>query len=343
MSATATRWQAGRHDPSESAFGDTELRSRVDRILNRRPAVGMAVGIVRDGGLAAFHARGVADITSGRPITPDTVFRIASITKTFTAIAVMQLWEQGRIDLDGPANDYLRAYKLLPAKPGWRPATIRHLLTHTAGLPEVAHPLDVLHPDWGESWPADEPMPSLAEFYRGGLRLRAEPGTSFTYGNHGPATLGQIVEDVSGEPLASYFREHIFSPLGMTDSDLLRTEAVNSRLATGYRLGSHGPKPVRERDMVTAGAASIFSTSRDMSRYAAALLAGGRGEHGSILLPETVDLMFAPHYQPDPRIPGMGLAFFRVDLGGHRVVEHQGTIPGFDSQVILARSGSSPL
>ena len=114
-------------------------RARVDEILNRRPAVGLAVGVVRDGRLEFFHGHGLADIASNTPITEDTVFRIGSITKLFTAIAVMQLCEQGLVDLDAPANDYLRAYQLIPAEAGFRPATLRHLLTHTAGIPDVRH------------------------------------------------------------------------------------------------------------------------------------------------------------------------------------------------------------
>lgn len=122
----------------------------------------------------------------------------------------------------------------------------------------------------------------------------------------------------------------------MADTDLLRSQRLTSRLATGYRLRSDGAQAVTDRQGVTAAAGSIYSTPRDMARYIAALLAGGSGEHGSILKPETVALMFAPHYQPDPRIPGMGLAFWRVDLGGHQAVEHQGVVPGFNSQIFLA-------
>jgi CubicO group peptidase (beta-lactamase class C family) len=87
-----------------------DLESRVAKILNRRPAVGLAVGVVRNGSLESFCADGFADIASRRPVRDDTVFRIASITKTFTAIAVMQLWEQGLVDLDAPANEYLAAF-----------------------------------------------------------------------------------------------------------------------------------------------------------------------------------------------------------------------------------------
>ena len=144
-----------------------DIGARVDEILCRRPAVGLAVGVVRDGRIAFFRAHGVADIASFKPVTEDTAFRIASITKTFTAIAVMQLWEQGRIDLDAPANEYLRAYRLVAAQPGDRPATVRHLLTHTAGIPETIHPWGVIRPDFGESVPAGLPLPTLAEYYRG--------------------------------------------------------------------------------------------------------------------------------------------------------------------------------
>jgi CubicO group peptidase (beta-lactamase class C family) len=179
-------------------------------------------------------------------------------------------------------------------------------------------------------------VPALGEFYGGALRLAAEPGTTFNYTDHSLATVGQIVEDVSGQPLDRYLREHIFESLSMADTDLLRSEPLTSRLATGYKLRSDGAKAVTDRQWVTAAASSIYSTPSDMARYVAALLGGGSGEHGSILKPETLVTMFEPHYQPDPRIPGVGLAFFRDDLGGHLAIEHQGILPGFNSQIYLA-------
>lgn len=318
------------------AVGERDLTAKVGEILNRWPAVGLAVGVVRHGHLEFFHGHGAADIAAGTPVTPDTIFRVASITKTFTAIAVMQLCEQGLIDLDAPASSYLRAYRLIPARASFRPATVRHLLTHTAGIGEVAHASGVFRPDFGESVPAGQPVPSLDEFYRRGLRIGAEPGTRFTYTNHGPTTAGQIVADVSGQPLERYLREHVFEPLGMTSTSLDRSELDQSRLATGYTLRSRGAIAVTHREMVTAGAASAYSTPADMARYAAALLGGGGNEHGSVLKPATLATMFEPQYQPDPRIPGMGLAFFRGSAGGHPLIEHQGILPGFNSQIFLA-------
>ena len=301
--------------PAKAATG--HLDERLAAIASRHPAVGLAVGVVRDGRLAFFYGHGLADIASGTPVTEDTVFRIGSITKTFTAIAVMQLCEQGLVDLDAPAGDQLRAYRLIPAKRQHRPPTVRQLLTHTAGLPQLLYPTQAFQPVLGETVPYGQGVPALAEFYRGGLHLIAEPGTRHTYSNHGFATLGQIIEDVTGQPLSRYFREHVFGPLGMTGTDLARPDRISARLATGYALRAGGPHPVRDRDLVTPGAGGIYSTTADMARYVAALLAGGSGEHGQILKPETLTSMFAPHYQPDPRLPGVGLAFFRRNLGGH--------------------------
>jgi CubicO group peptidase (beta-lactamase class C family) len=256
----------------------------------------------------------------------------------------MQLWEQGLVDLDAPASDYLRGYRLVPANAGWRPATLRHLLTHTAGIPEVRGLADLLQSDLSPSGgrPAHlsvrfgEPVPSLAEYYRRGLRPVVEPGTSFAYTNHGFATLGQIVEDVSGLPLDRYFRERIFDPLGMSDSDLVRSSRVASRLAAGYVLGRRGAEPVPDRDWTGRGAGGAYSSTRDIARFAAALLAGGRNEHGAILETPTLAMMFEPHYRPDPRVPGIGLGFFRGDVGGHRTVGHDGILPGFNSALLLA-------
>jgi CubicO group peptidase (beta-lactamase class C family) len=316
---------------------ELELKARVRAILNRWPAVGLAVGVVRKGRLEFFQGQGFADIASKTPITEDTVFRIASVTKTFTAIAVLQLWEQGLVDLDAPANDYLRAYKLIPAKAGFQPATVRHLLTHTGGIRELLHLSGLLRMrDLGDTVKLGRPVPSLARFYGGGLRIDAEPGSRFTYTNQGFATLGQIVEDVSGKALARYFREHIFGPLGMDDTDLIRSEQIRARLATGYDLRSGGPRPVTDYEVIPAGAGGAYSTTRDMAKFLAALLGGGTNEHGSVLKAATLATMFAPHYQPDPRVAGMGLAFFRSNLGGHLGVEHNGILPGFDSQIFLA-------
>lgn len=317
---------------------DPDLERDVAGIANRRPCVGLAVGVVRDGALQSFAAHGLADVARGTPVTRDTVFRIASVTKTMTAVAVLQLHEQGLVDLDAPADTYLRAYRLVPSRPGWRPPTLRQLLTHTAGIREVLHPWGLLRMrDLGETVPRGRPVPSAAEFYDARLLVDAQPGTRFMYTDHGFVTLGQVVEDVAGTPLDRYLRDHVFDPLGMTSTDLGSSSSrVAPGLATAYELRSGGPQAVSDYEVVTSGGGGVCASPRDMARYLAALLGGGGVAGASILAPASVAALFAPQYRPDPRIPGLGLAFFRADLGGHLGVEHDGILPGFDAQVFLA-------
>lgn len=319
------------------ALDEFQLRGKIAEILDRWPPAGLAVGVVRDGSLEWFFGHGVADIGSKEPITQDTVFRIGSLTKTFTAIAVMQLWEQGLVDLDAPANQYLRAVRLIPAKASFRPATVRHLLTHTAGVGYWRRLSDLLQPGVGAGIRAGRSgAPPLADYYRRGLPVEIQPGTRWMYSNHGFAALGQLVEDVSGQPLDHYLREHILAPLGMEHTDLVQSERVRARLATGYVLRSRGLKPVADREIPTPGGGGMYASTADMARYLAALLGGGTGEHGQVLKPDTLASMFQPHFQPDPRVPGMGLGFEPGEESGHATVGKTGIVAGFLSAMMLA-------
>ena len=134
MSASPTQQKLGAAGQPRQGIDDIGLKTKVAEVLDRWPSAGPAAGVVRGGTLEWFLGHGVANIDSKEPITQDTVFRIGSLTKTFTAIAVMQLQEQGLVDLDAPASDYLRSVRLVPAKASFQPATVRHLLTHTAGI-----------------------------------------------------------------------------------------------------------------------------------------------------------------------------------------------------------------
>ena len=150
MDASPSRPEEG-ESPTHSypPIDDLDLKATMAQILDCWPCGGLAVGVIADGGLAWFHGHGVADVGAKAPITEDTVFRIGSITKTFTAIAVMQLWEQGLVDLDAPANDYLRSFRLVPVQPHLRPATVRQLLTQTAGVGYLRRLSDLLQPAVG--------------------------------------------------------------------------------------------------------------------------------------------------------------------------------------------------
>jgi CubicO group peptidase (beta-lactamase class C family) len=150
MSTSPTERRSGHASGASARIDELDLKLKVAEVLDRWPSAGVAVAIMRDGSLDWFLGHGVADVESREPITEDTVFRIGSITKTFTAIAVMQLWEEGLVDLDVPASDYLRTFRLIPAKPSFRP-TIRHLLTHTAGVGYWRRLSDLLQPGVGAS------------------------------------------------------------------------------------------------------------------------------------------------------------------------------------------------
>ena len=142
-----------------------QLNARVGEMLNRHPAVGLAVGVVRNGSLDFFSGHGLADIASRAPVTEDTVFRVGSITKTFTAVAVMQLVEQGLVDLDAPANDYLRAYRLVPADPAGGRRRCGICSPTPPGSARCCTLAALVRPLFGETVPAGRAVPSLAEYY----------------------------------------------------------------------------------------------------------------------------------------------------------------------------------
>ncbi len=336
MNESLTSVTTGRPTQATAGMDEVGLSDIVARVLNRWPSAGLAVGVIRGGSLAWFHGQGVAEISSGQSVTADSVFRIGSVTKTFTAIAVMQLWEQGLLDLDAPANEYLHSFRLLPVRAGIGPPTVRHLLTHTAGIGYWRRFSDLLRPGVGSGVRAGRSESSLPDYYRRGLPVEVQPGSKWVYSNHGFAALGQLVQDVTGQPLDRYLREFVFGPVGMANTDLVRSERVRAQLATGYVLRSRGLRPVVDRAVPAVGGGAAYSTVADMSRYVAALLNHGDTWHGQLVRPETLASMFQPHFQPDRRIPGMGLGFLLGEEDGHRTVGHDGIVSGFLSHMTMA-------
>ena len=161
---------------SEPTVAESDLHRAIARVLRRWPSAGIAVSVVREGSPPRFLGHGVADTASGRPISEQTVFRVGSLTKVLTAVAVMQLLEQGRVDLDAPAADYLRAFQLVPTETDFQPATVRQLLTHSAGLGYWRRRSDLLlHPGVGSGDMARSVVP-LAQYYRDGLPRRRAAG-----------------------------------------------------------------------------------------------------------------------------------------------------------------------
>ena len=249
--------------------------------------------------LGTTHVRQLRRTTCGplAPITEDTVFRIGSITKTFTAIAVMQLWERGLVDLDAPANDYLRSFRLPAAAAtcGRRPCDSSSPYCWVGYLRRLS---DLLQPAVGSaSGAARLGAPPLAEYYRRGLPVEVEPGRSGRTATMGFAVLGQIVEEVSGQPLDNYLRDNIFDPLEMEHTDRsIRTSPTS--LATGYVRAPRGLAGRRPRDPNPRAVPGCIPRRR--TSLATSLTCWqGPPEYGSVLRPESVATMFRRTSSPN--------------------------------------------
>jgi len=310
--------------------------------INKHKLPGLAVGVIRDGELIETKSYGYADLEREIPISPETVFRIGSISKTFTVAAIMQLWEQGRLDLDDPVNNYLRDYKVLHKDPNAPPVTFRHMITHTSGIGEIRSLVDVFKPVAGLGAKAEDPEVPLSEYYQGLLQPEIYPGEKWAYANHAYATLGQLVEDVSGRPLGPYAIEHIFEPLGMHKSDYYLTDRVRDDLASAYNFKKGRFEPVEYLRIEVAGAGSVFSTVNDMAKYVAALMNQGANAHGRYVKQETFEQMITPQLEIDPRMNfNIGLYFVLTEMGDeqsgrHRIIWHNGGWPGFSSSMWVA-------
>lgn len=307
--------------------------------FNKMAPAGLAVGVVYDGQLVYAKGFGMADIDKKIPVTPDTIFRIGSISKTFTTIGLMQLAEQGKFSLDDPINPYLKTYKVLHDDPNAPPVTFRHLLTHTSGIGETRSILDALITVTGKLEIAakpDEPVVPLGEFYHGLLRPEVLPGLKWAYANHAYATAGQLIEDISGEKFEQYMIDHVLDPLGMKNSDYLLSERVRDQFAQGYNFKKGKFEKVPYQRVVIGAAGSIFSSINQMARYAGMLMNGGELDGARLLKKDTLDAMMTPQLHTDPRVYDIGLTFWLEQYGKHRVIEHGGGWPGFISSFRVA-------
>ena len=315
------------------------LDERVIEFINKYALSGMGIGVVQDGKLIYAKGFGLADAKTIRPITPQTNFRIASISKTFTAIAVMQLWEQGKFKLDDPVNKYLKAYQVLHPDPNAPQVTIRHLLTHTSGIGEMPTTQDLIKSMLFEKHEENkykDHVPPLAEYYNGVLAPDVYPDKKWAYANNAFATLGQLIEDLSGIPFRDYMVKNIFDPLGMPHSDFTLSDRVKEQLAQGYTLKKGKPEIVDYVEFPGHAAGTAISSVEEMAHYMAALMNGGTNEYGSVIKPETLKKMMTPFYQEHPNLGAMGLGLFLENLDGHTAIWHGGSLSGFNSALWVA-------
>ncbi|MCA9981081.1 MAG: beta-lactamase family protein, partial [Anaerolineales bacterium] len=312
----------------------TTLEPQIRQFEAEHRLPGLALGIVQEGQLVYTYTSGLAHRPNQRPVTIETVFRAASISKTLTAVGVMQLVEKGRIGLHDPVNDYLKEIDIQPRDPADPPITVFQLLTHTAGIGEFPPLRRYLNPRalGGVAW-LNRPRLPLPRFYGGKLKPKAPPAVQWSYANHGYALLGQLIADVSGQSFPAYMRDHLFAPLGMNQSDFERREDLKPNLATGYRRNGRAVWP--DVDVLTMADGSLFTTLDDFSRYVASLLDSYHNTSSTnlpaLLKPETVRQMWSPAFQLDACLPFMGLGFFGERWGAQTHVSHDGLWLGFVS------------
>ena len=333
-------------------FTDPDRRARLDALLpeidrefrdyaTRRAYPGLVWGIVLDGALVHSGATGLANVEKKIPAAADTRFRIASMTKSFTALAILQLRDAGKLTLSDPVSNFVPELARTAPLTADAPAiTIRHLLTMSPGFPEDN--------PWGDRQLADT-VPELQAFLRDGLALANAPGIAFEYSNLAYALLGQIITRVSGQPYQRYITEKILRPLGMNDTVWEFSEVPAAKLALGYRgtTGAWELEPLLH-DGTYGAMGGLLTTIHDLARYAALHLAAwpSRNDPESPIVRRAslremhLPAMFsglaaqakALDGSPQPVVNayayGLGWSF---DSRGVVRVGHSGGLPGFGS------------
>ena len=297
--------------------------------IEYRDQPGVSMGIVHGRDLIWAAGFGMSDRAARTPATPKTVYRIASITKLFTSTAIMQLRDAGKLSLDDPVEKFIPGFKVGDPFPDDLPITIRHLLTHTSGLPGEA-----AFPYW-----TDHEFPTFPAILAA-LPSQQKPfatETKYRYSNLGLALAGQVVTAASGEPYEDYVMKHILEPLGMADTSVLSLpEGRRGPLAVAYsrRLpdGTRRILPFTDSKGLTA-AANISSTVEDLARFVAFQLGDGTAGGTRVLKASTLREMQRVHWLFPGWKGGRGLGFWVRQFDGKSLVGHGGWVGGYQTQI----------
>ena len=284
----------------------------------RLPA--LSIALVDDQRIVWARGFGFTDPKTRKPATAETVYRVGSVSKLFTDIAVMRLVEQGQLDLDAPVTKYLPDFK--PANPYKKPITLRQLMTHRSGL--------VRESPVGNYFDPTRPTLAATVASLNRTRLVYPPETRIKYSNAAIATVGYVLEKTQKRPFVQYLRDTLLVPLGMTHSAFEPTPAVKKELAAALMWTYQGrefPAPTFELGMAPAG--SMYSTVLDLGRFLGVLFNGGVGPKGRILKRETLEAMWRPQFAKKGDKAGFGIGFHVEEHKGRRRIGHGGAIYGF--------------
>jgi D-alanyl-D-alanine carboxypeptidase len=292
----------------------------IPRHMNEVGAPGMTVALVSRHGLLRTSQYGFADLKARLPVAPETLFEIGSISKSFVAIATLQLAEEGKLDLYTPVTDYLPWLKI---DSQYAPITTHHLLSHTSGLSGV---------------------PLLMRVAATQLRTGFQPGTRFVYSNIGYVIIGLLLEALDKRPLADVLRNRVLGPLRMKSSDAIITNDTHERLATGY-VPFHDDRPFPLRGKlaesawleVPEAAGSIAATAKDMGAYLRMLLDRGVGPYGRVLSEKSFELLTHPVIKAPFRGEEASYAYglWVSDKNAHTLLRHTGGMVSFSSAMYI--------
>lgn len=308
---------------------EAKLQPFVTQVVASFGLAGLAIGIVKSGEPLYMHGFGVRDLDTGAPVTPRSLFHLASISKPFVATAVVQLVEQGKIALDAPVVTYLPYFRL--KDPRFQAITIRQLLTHTSGMPDVI--------DYHWHAPEDDEE-ALERYVRtlGDEELLAAPGEKYAYSNVAFEILGDVIAKASGQPFEEYVKAHILAPLAMHDSTFLRSE-VSPDLAVTPHFGAPltvlpGAYPYNRAH---APSSTLHSNVEEMGQWAIANLNRGRLHNTQILQPESHNQLWQLNVQTGEEVwaEAVGLSWFFGTYRGRHIIHHGGSDPGFGSELVL--------
>ena len=310
------------------------LTDVIEREMEIHHIPNLSVALVQEGEVLFAEGFGFADRAADTPVDPEkTLFRIGSSSKLFTWTAVMQLVEQGKIDLDTDINEYLDFQIPYRLEHRWRrseagPITLRHLMSHTPGFEDYMTDVFSI---------SEDSLQPLGQKMRENRPNRVFlPGEVTAYSNYGVSLAGYIVERVSGLPFEEYVEAHIYRPLGMTHSTFRQPlpDPLADQLAKPYRY-VEGEYREADFEFFTAPAGSMSSTAADMARFMKAYLQGGKGEAGSMLQEETIRLMLSEPSTQHPQLPGMAHGFIKADFNGQEVFHHPGSTMLYDTSLYL--------
>ncbi len=300
---------------------DKKLADAIDAVMSdiyKPGEPGAAVIVRRDGRTLFRKGYGLADLELGVKVEPDMVFRLGSITKQFTATAILMLAGEGKLSLQDPIGKYLPAFPT-----GDRKVTIEHLLTHTSGIKSYTN-----MEEWLQLWRQDMTPQQIIDMSKD-KPFEFNPGERWNYNNTGYVMLGAVIEKVSGLTYEDFIQTRIFAPLAMKHSHYGSAERVIPRRVPGYQKDNRGIINAPYLSMTQPYAAgSLLSSVDDLAVWNEAVFSG------KLLKKEWQDKAFAPYPLANGESTGYGYGWFISDFRGHRCIEHGGGINGFTSQAM---------